>query len=346
MGLWGFFVVGGIFLLLAVLLVVWLSDKVLLQMPVQLCYMARGFTWWSASGGPGKTTNAVQTAAAISRDGYDVLAVDLDPQRGALTHYCGYGELSYDDEETGTVETDIMDVMFDSANLEDIIVETENFDLVPGHEDLGGFESALSDSSRMAASQFFVVRDMLEEVSGEYDIVIIDTQATHTQLVDNALLAAQNVMVPVELTPKGEASQKELEDTLDAIEEGFRGMDVDVRIRGTVPSRVGNAKIFDEYGDRMEDQGIPLSPFSIPEHSLLRYTWDERMDIFEFIESDETRELRSYEEHVPLAYKTIGRWMVGDYSYEKAIEKWASVKDQKMGDATPEKLLEGDPEPR
>jgi len=90
----------------------------------------------------------------------------------------------------------------------------------------------------------------------------------------------------------------------------------------------------------MEDEGIPISPFSIPEHSLLRYTWDERMDLFSFIESADTRELRSYEEHVPLAYKVIGRWMVGDYSYDEAIERWDDVKDMEMGDATPEKLLE------
>ncbi|MFC6977155.1 ParA family protein [Halomicroarcula sp. GCM10025709] len=304
--------------------------------------MAIGFTWWSASGGPGKTTNAMQTAAAIGRDGYNVLAVDLDPQRGALTHYCGYGELTYDDEDTGyIVEPNIMDVLFDNIGLDEIIVETEHFDLVPGHEDMGNFESAVADSPRMAADQFFVVRDAIEELSNGYDVVIVDTQATHTKLVDNALVAAQNIMVPIELTPKGKASQKELEDTLAAIEKGFRGMNVDVTICGTVPCRVGNAKIFEEYREQMESEGIPISPFSIPEHSLLRYTWDKRMDLFSFIESDETRELRSYEEHVPLAYKVIGRWMVGEYSYEEAIDRWDDVKDMKMGDATPEKLLEG-----
>lgn len=303
--------------------------------------MAIGFTWWSASGGPGKTTNAMQTAAAIGRDGYDVLAIDLDPQRGALTHYCGYGDLAYDDEEAGhIIEPDIMDVLFGEASLEEIIVETDHFDLVPGHEDMGNFESAVADSSRMAADQFFVVRDAIESLSKDYDVVIIDTQATHTKLVDNALVAAQNIMVPIELTPKGKASQQELEDTLEAIEKGFRGMNVDVTIRGTVPSRVGNAKIFEEYREQMENEGIPISPFSIPEHSLLRYTWDKRMDLFSFIESEDTRELRAYEEHVPLAYKVIGRWMVGDYSYDEAIERWDEVKDKEMGDATPEKLLE------
>ena len=55
---------------------------------------------------------------------------------------------------------------------------------------------------------------------------------------------------------------------------------------GTVPSRVGNAKIFEQYRDTMTDRGVSLSPFSIPEHSLLRYTWGQQMDLFSFIESE------------------------------------------------------------
>lgn len=64
------------------------------------------------------------------------------------------------------------------------------------------------------------------------------------------------------------------------------------------------------------------------------------MDLFSFIESSDTRELRPYEEHVPLAFKVIGRWMTGDYSYDEAVAQWDTVKDSEMGDATPEKLLD------
>lgn len=304
--------------------------------------MPQAFVWYSESGGPGKTTNAMQTAAAIGRDGYDVCAWDLDPQRGALTHYCGYEHLDHDnpDAPTSDVETTIMDVFFEDADVRDIIVETPHFDLIPGHEDLSNFESSLDSSSRRGMDEYWVAREVLEELANEYDIFILDTQATLNQLVDNAIVAARNIMVPIELTPKGEASQQGLEDTVAAMDSGFGKMGVDVVIRGTVPSRVGNAKIFEQYRDTMEEKGIKLSPFSIPEHSLLRYTWDEQIDLFQFIDSDETRDLRSYEEHVPLAYKVIGRWMVGDYSYDEAVAKWDKVKDQEMGDAEPEKLID------
>jgi chromosome partitioning protein len=282
----------------------------------------------------------MQTSAAIGRDGYDVLAVDLDPQRGALTHYSGYEHLDHD-EDDHTVELTIMDVFFEGVDPHEIIVETPHFDLLPGHEDLGNFESALDSSGRRGVDEYWVVREQLEELANDYDIIILDVQATLNKLVDNALIAGRNIMVPIELSPKGDASQQGLESTIEAMNSGFNKMGVEVAIKGAVPSRVGNAKIFEKYRDTLEERDVPLSPFSIPEHSLLRYTWDERMDLFQFIESDKTRELRPYEEHVPLAYKVIGRWMTGDYTYDEAIAKWDSVKDDEMGDAEPEKLLDG-----
>lgn len=301
--------------------------------------MSNAYVWWSESGGPGKTTNSMQTAAAIGRDGYDVLAWDLDPQRGALTHYCGYEHLDHDTAET-TVEPTVMDAFFGDADINDLIVSTPHFDLVPGHEDLANFESSLDSSGRRGIDQYWVIREKLEDLSQDYDVFILDVQATLNDLVDNAIIAARNIMVPIELSPKGDASQQGLESTVEAMDSGFSKMGVDIVIKGTVPSRVGNAKIFEDYRDTMSDRGVPLSPFSIPEHSLLRYTWDEQMDLFSFIESPDTRDLRSYEEHVPLAFKVIGRWMTGDYTYDDAVDQWDKVKDAKMGDATPEKLLE------
>lgn len=297
--------------------------------------MTQAFAWWSESGGPGKTTNCVNTAAAIARDGYDVVTVDLDPQRGSLTHYLGYDDLCH-----GDVDTTVMDVFFDDAVVDDIIVETEHYDLVPGHGSLSNFESKLSNDDRMGLKQFTVVREMVEELADEYDIILIDCQASLSKLTDNAIFAARNIMVPLELTPKGEASQAGLEDTVDAMHEGFAQLDITIAIAGCIPSRVGNAKIFEDYRDRFESRDVPVSPFSVPEHSLLKYTWDEKMDLFAFMKSDETRDLRPYEEHVPMAFKVIGRMMTGDYSYEDAVARWDEVKDQKMGDADPEALLD------
>ncbi|SEP28511.1 chromosome partitioning protein [Halorientalis persicus] len=303
--------------------------------------MPRTYVWWSESGGPGKTTNAMNSAAAIGRDGYDVLAIDLDPQRGALTHYAGYGHLDHDSDDQQVSPT-VMDVFFGDVTPDEIIVETPYFDLMPGHESLANFDSKLDEAGFYGLDRFGVIRDVIEDLADEYDYFLVDCNAALGELVDNAVFAARNVMVPLELSPKGRASQKGLEATIEAMSSGFEGVGVDIAIAGVVPSRVGNAKIFEEYREEFEEDEIPVSPFSIPEHSLLRYTWDNHMDIFQFLDSEETRDLRKYEEHVPLAFKVIGRWMTGDYSYSKAVEKWDAVKDQRMGDAEPEKLLDED----
>lgn len=300
--------------------------------------MALTYSWWSESGGPGKTTNCVHTAAAMGRDGYDVLAVDLDNQRGGLTHYMGYGELTHDDG--AMTETTIMDVMFGEATPRDICVETPHFDLLPTHEDLTNFISRLDSSPRRGVDEFRVVRDMLDTVEDDYDIIVIDCKATLDELVDNSLFATQNVMVPLELTPKGKASQEGLEATVTAMHDGFSDLGVEIAIAGCVPSRVGQANIFERYREQHQDDGVPVSPFAVPEHSLLKYTWHHRMDLFSFIVSDETRNLREYEEHVPLAFKVIGRLMSGDMKYEDAVSIWDEVKDREMGDATPKALLD------
>jgi len=297
--------------------------------------MTQSFAWWSESGGPGKTTNCVNTSAAIGRDGYDVVTIDLDPQRGSLSHYMGFDDLTH-----GDVDETIMDVFFGDVDPKEIIVETPHFDLVPGHESMSNFESEINNSGLMGISQFKVIRNVVESLATDYDVIILDCQASLSTLTDNAVFAARNIMVPLELTAKGSASQSGLESTVDAMHDGFADLGIDIAISGCIPSRVGNAKIFELYREQFEENEIPVSPFSIPEHSLLKYSWHNEMDLFEFMENEETRDLRPYEEHVPMAYKVIGRMMTGDLSYDDAIDQWDQIKDQEMGDADPEALLD------
>lgn len=296
--------------------------------------MTQAFAWWSESGGPGKTTNCVHTSAAIGRDGYDVVAVDLDQQRGCMSHHMGYEDLIY-----GNQEKSIMSVLFGDDSVEDIIVETPHFDLVPGHNSLKNFESEVNNTSLVAIERYKIIRGLLEDLAQGYDIIVLDCQASPGLLMDNAIFAARNIMVPLELTPKGSASQESLKESVEALHEGFIDLNVDIAIAACIPSRVGNAKIFEQYREELESDDLLVSPFSIPEHSLLKYSWKNKMDLFEFMQNDETRDLRQYEEHVPLAFKMIGRMMTGDLTYDEAVDTWDDIKDQRMGDADPEALL-------
>ncbi len=297
--------------------------------------MSQLFAWWSESGGAGKTTNCVNTSAAIGRDGNDVIAIDIDPQRGSLTHHVGHEDLLKGDHENT-----IMDVFFEGVDPREIIVETKHFDVLPGHDELSNFTSELNSSARRGMNQFTVIREVVEDLADDYDYILVDCPATLTDITDNAIFATRNVMVPLELTAKGKASQDGLEQTVSEMHDGFSNLGVDISIAGCVPSRTEDAKIFEQYREHFESEEIPISPFSIPLHTSLMYAWKNRMDIYEFMESDETRKLRSYEEHVPKAFKVIGRMMTGEYSYDDALERWDSVKDEEMGDAGPEELLD------
>jgi chromosome partitioning protein len=298
--------------------------------------MARSYVWYSESGGPGKTTNAVHTTAAIARDGHDTVLIDIDPQRGGATHHLGHDNL-----QTAGDGTTITDVLFEGADPGDVLVEGEHVDLIPSHSSLSNFETRIGDGAYRGMQEYLVIDDLVDTLVEDhgYEVVVIDAPATLSKLVDNAIVAAQNVMVPIELTPKGKVSQHGLDNTIQAMNEGFQR---EVTIAGLIPSRVANAKIFETIRDELESDGLPISPFSVPEHSLLKYSWRERMDLFEFVESEETRELRSYESHVPLAFKVVGRMMSGEYDYDEALAVWDDMKDQEMGDATPEVVLDDD----
>lgn len=298
--------------------------------------MARAVAWWSESGGAGKTTNSMNSAAAIGRDGYDVLVWDLDPQPGSLTQYAGYENLVRGNHLTA------MDVLFgkdEENSIHDVIVETEHFDLVPGHEDLGSFEDSLGSTKRKGLNELRVFREVVEDLADDYDFFIFDLPATLGRLVDNGLYATRNVMVPLELTEKGNISLDGLEETLEEMESGTN---TPMAIMGVVPSRVGNANIFSSVREEIESRGVPVSPFSIPEHTLLKETWKANMDIFQFAESEDTREIRKYEKKDLIAFKVIGRIMAGDMSYEEAIELWEEVDEMDMASVDPISFMEKD----
>ncbi|WP_458207670.1 ParA family protein [Haladaptatus sp. NG-SE-30] len=253
--------------------------------------MKRAVTLWSESGGVGKTTMATNVAAALGRRGERVLVVDLDPQLGSLTDHVGYQELKTGDREhLGDVLLD------DEKDLRSLIVETEDFDLVPSHEGLANIESEMA--ARNTSLREFQLRSALKPVASEYDYFLIDPPATLNVLVDNALVAARNVVIPIELTRKGSISIEGLEDTLDSMERGFRKFDDSFKlgILAIVPNEVGDSNIYRDTREELESGGKPVTPFGVRKRDVLKEAWKNQMNVFEFAESDETRDLREYEE--------------------------------------------------
>lgn len=138
-------------------------------------------------GGVGKTTTSVNLAAAIAESGKRVLVIDLDPQGNAST---GMGI------DIRALATTVYDVLLHDVPIEDAIEPTavKNLFVLPANIDLAGAEielvSQLSRENRLKRT--------LDEVSDEFDLIIIDCPPSLGLLTINALVAAAEVLVPIQ----------------------------------------------------------------------------------------------------------------------------------------------------
>jgi chromosome partitioning protein len=152
---------------------------------------ARAVTVSMLKGGTTKSTVAAHTAEALSRQGKRVLAIDTDPN-GHLTTNLGHNDRYYGDGP------DLGDVILESgsATPNDIIVDTGlGFDLIPSTEALETVESNLRNQMQPSmALRENIVEPLLGDV---YDHIVIDTHSSRNMLVNNAVVAAPNLLVPV-----------------------------------------------------------------------------------------------------------------------------------------------------
>ncbi|PSP99241.1 chromosome partitioning protein [Halobacteriales archaeon QS_4_70_19] len=253
---------------------------------------------WSESGGVGKTTTAINLGAALGRRGDDVLLVDLDPQPASLAAAAGHADAK---TAGGTTVTDIL---LEDGDLRELVIGDEPFDLVPGHESLASLESTARAEGISTAE--FLLRSSLVPVAEEYDHVIVDPPATLNLLVDNALIATGNVLVPMEMTRKGEQSIRGVLETVEALESQLQRAQPDFRlgVAGVLPNKVGGSSLNQEVRATLETEAedVRVLPVTVPDYNVLAQAWDAGLDVFRYADQ---HGLRAYQESLLTAYEDL-----------------------------------------
>lgn len=236
---------------------------------------ARIIALCNQKGGVGKTTTSINLAAALAEYGRKVLAVDFDPQ-GALS--AGLGIPTHD------VPT-IYDLLLDTKrDAHDAIVHSsvEGLDVMPANIDLSAAEVHLVNE---VAREMILAR-VLRQVTGEYDVVLIDCQPSLGVLTVNALTAAHGVIIPLECEFFALRGVALLIETIDKVRDRLNpsitmdGLLATMYDSRTLHSREVLERVVEAFGDDVLEtvigrtvkfpdasvSGVPITEFA-PEHA-------------------------------------------------------------------------------
>ena len=138
-------------------------------------------------GGVGKTTTAINLAAALGEASQKILVIDFDPQGNATS-----GLISELPEGKATV----YDLICGNVKAKECIIENvaEGVDLIPADVDLSGAEVELLDSEKQQTA----LKDAIKNIRKNYDYVFIDCPPSIGILTINGLVASDTAMIPVQ----------------------------------------------------------------------------------------------------------------------------------------------------
>jgi chromosome partitioning protein len=196
-------------------------------------------------GGVGKTTTAINLAAALALKGIHTLLVDLDPQCNTT--------MSFIDQHT--LARSMYDVMVEGVPISQVIVPTnvENLDLAPARIALAKLETSMVGE----LDAHFRLKDRLQEVISKYEYIIVDTPPTLGLITVNAMVACTHLLIPIQSSYFALEGTDDLLETVEKIKVRANpdlqilGVLITLHDRRTVLARDIHEQITQVFGDKV-----------------------------------------------------------------------------------------------
>ncbi|QBF46763.1 ParA family protein [Janibacter limosus] len=202
-------------------------------------------------GGVAKTTSVASIGAAMAELGRRVLLVDLDPQ-ASLTFSLGV--------DPDAVELSVNEVVLGQAEVADAILQMGGgIDLLPATIELAGSEAQLLTRP----GREFVLQSVLEEVRGDYDVILLDCSPSLGVLTLSALTAATGLIIPMQAEM---LSHRGVGQLLDTVKDVKKLLNKKLKTIGILPTmydgRSNHAReVLDDLGTRYK---LPVLSPPIP----------------------------------------------------------------------------------
>ena len=205
-------------------------------------------------GGVGKTTTAINLAAAVANKGFKTLLIDLDPQSNSTMSFV----------DPRSVTKSMFDVLVsEELSFNDVIVPTSvpNLLLAPSKIALAKLESKLIGE----LDGPFRLKDKIKDAATEYDYIFIDTPPTLGMITVNALVASTHVLVPIQSSYFALEGTDDLLETIEKIKSRpnpnlqLLGVVITMHDKRTTLARDIHEQIGEVFGDRLFNTVITKS---------------------------------------------------------------------------------------